>query len=102
NRYGQIPPLTFKQKFLNEAKNFLQEHTKSTFPVTVHLKNNPKMPGCSNADFPAWQQFFEHCIHNYPATFFLIGNEPIPHNIQRLPNVVVTQNYNTSLVLDLS
>ena len=71
-------------------------------PVVVHLKNNPREQGCSNANFDAWFTFFERCVLRYDVKFILVGNETTDQRILGLPNVLVAQGVEGNLSRELA
>lgn len=100
--YGSIPSLSMKPKPVCWALDFIQNHVSPTLPVVVHLKNNPRERGCSNARFREWAAFFKTCEHRYDAKFILVGNEDIDDIVCKLSNVVVAREYGSSLPYDLA
>ena len=87
---------------LEWAGRFIAEHVRPKMPVVVHLKNNPREKGCSNADQEAWCDFFMRCAKDYDVLFILIGNEEISDRLKKLPNVLVARDQGSTLSSELA
>ena len=68
----------------------------------IHLKNATHEQSQSNANFGEWAAFLKVCTSRYDVKFILIGNERLPDQIRRLPNVIVSQDLGSSLARDLA
>lgn len=101
-REGYIPYLNCKSEPLSWAFHFIQHNVLPHMPVVVHLKNNPREVGCSNANFEAWLAFFKTCQRKYNVRFVLIGSEDIPDEIGDLPNVMISRDFGNNLSRDLA
>ena len=99
---GFIPHLSCKNDLLRWATSFTDQYVTPSLPVVVHLKNNPNLKGCSNANFKSWYNFFLSCYGQYDVRFILIGNEPIDPQITHLPNVLVARDWESDLSRDLA
>jgi hypothetical protein len=99
---GFIPHLSCKTDLLRWAASFIAQYVAPSLPVVVHLKNNPNLKGCSNANFKSWYNFFLSCYGQYDVKFILIGNEPIDPQITQLPNVLVARDCESYLSRDLA
>lgn len=101
-QFGSIPFLHSKPETLRRAFRFLKARVLPTAPVVVHLKNNPRETGCSNAAQHEWAAFFDSCLDRHDVKFLLIGNEGIAESISKLSNVVVARNYDLQLPEELA
>lgn len=99
---GFIPYLSCRNNLVRWATNFNTKYVTPSLPVVVHLKNNPNLKGCSNANFKSWYNFFLSCYGKYDVKFILIGNEPIDPQITQLPNVLVARDRGSYLSRDLA
>jgi len=99
---SSIPHLSCKETLVRWAKDYINRYITPAMPVVVHLKNNPKLTGYSNANFKSWQSFFQSCCGRYNVRFILIGNEPIDPGITQLPNVLVARERGSNLPRDLA
>jgi hypothetical protein len=99
---GFIPHLSCNNDLLKWATGFTAKYVAPSLPVVVHLKNNPKLKGYSNANFDSWYNFFLACDGQYDVKFILIGNEPIDPQITQLPNVLVARDFESYLSRDLA
>ena len=99
---GFIPQLSCRNDLLRWATSFIAQYVTPSLPVVVHLKNNPNLKGCSNANFESWYNFFLSCYGQYDVKFILIGNEPIDPQITQLPNVLVARDCGSYLSRDLA
>ena len=95
-QYGAMPFFSFKTEQAQWAKNFKKRHAGIRAMVVVHLKHNPKLRGCSNANFSEWFKFFKS-MQQRPVLFLFIGNDVIDPAIQNLPNVLLTRNFISDL-----
>ena len=102
NEYGSIPAISAKAHPIHWALDWIEERVVPSLPVVVHLKNNPREEGCSNANFDEWLAFFKACITRYNVRFILIGNEEVDQRIRKLPNVLVAQDLGSTLARDLA
>jgi hypothetical protein len=101
-KYKYIPYLSIKEKHSIWVNNIFNKYVKNKIPVIVHLKNNPNCTHCSNARFQEWFQFFKSIVPNKQIIFLLIGNDEVPSQIEKLPNVVLTNRLNSTLAQDLA
>lgn len=100
---GFVSHLSCKAKHIRYAAHFIERNVMPCVPVVVHLKNNPRERGCSNADFDAWFSFFQECSSRYyDVKFILVGNETIDQRILGLPNVLAARNFESNLSRDLA
>ena len=99
---GLFNTISLSEGLLVEAKAYIDRVSDGKIPVTVHLKNNPKQSGCSNADVEQWQLFFECCNEDFPVVFILVGQDKVNSSIKNLPNVIVTHDTNETLALELA
>jgi hypothetical protein len=102
---GSIPYLEFKADIIRSALDFIDNYITPHRLVTVHLKNSTRMSGKAdwyNADFDAWISFFKKSLSSFDVKFLLIGDEVIPEEIHKLPNVLISQKFSNSLTLDLA
>ena len=98
-----IPYLNFKEKVQGWAIKFMRDHVLPRIPVVVHLKNKQGESGCSNADFDVWLAFMVSCHTQYEdIVFMIIGNNELDRRFFNLPNVIVTKEFGTSLVQELT
>ena len=97
---GELPPLTMANE-LNQWADDLLTHQPGDRPtISVHLKNNPKISGESNANMTAWHDFFIDVGEK--AMFFLVGNEDVPPEIAALSNVCRVYDVGGSAARDLA
>lgn len=100
---GFVSHLSCKAKHIRYAAHFIERNVAPSVPVVVHLKNNPRERGCSNADFDAWFTFFQECSSRYSdVKFILVGNEAIDQRILDLPNVLAARSFESNLSRDLT
>ena len=52
--------------------------------------------------FFLWVSFLEKAVLKFDVKFLLIGNEPLPEKIHKLPNVIISQSQGNSLINDLA
>ena len=102
HEHGFVPCLSCKAKQIRYAVRFIERNVMPYVPVVVHLKNNPRERGCSNADFDAWFTFFQKCSSRYDVKFILVGNEMIDQRILGLPNILVARDLESDLSRDLA
>ena len=88
---GSIPRLSVTTELLGWARGYLQEKSGGRLPVAVHLKNNPNVPGQSNADLESWLAFFSKCARKHDAHFFLVGDDATNETFRNLPNVTIAK-----------
>ncbi len=98
---GSIPYLSFTEEHQLWAQKFIMEHVHPYLPIVVYLKNNPQMPGCSNADFQEWLLFFQ-AHHKYDVRFIIIGNDDFDEALRQIENVIIARDYDSFLVRDLA
>ena len=96
-----IPRLSCGLQARKRARDFYRKHAAPHLPVVVHLKNNPRHQNQSNANLPAWFEFFAHCRRE-KVKFILIGNEDPGLEIRGLPNVVLSRDDGDDLGRDLA
>ena len=82
---GELPPLSMANELNQWADDLLSRHSKGRPAIAVHLKNNPRVSGESNANMAVWHDFFVDVGGD--AMFFLVGNEDVPSEIVQLSNV---------------
>lgn len=100
--FGYIPYLHFKKIYRQWAEQFKRNVCHGAFMVVVHLKNDQQSPNLGNADFGEWLKFFQHFIADSRFIFVLIGNEPLPDAIGKLPNVKLAREFGSHLARDLA
>lgn len=104
-RRGGIPYLECKHKFIKQALEFIESDILPSRLVSVHLKNSVRKsgePDWYNAKFEEWVSFLEKAVLKFDVKFLLIGNEPLPEKIHKLPNVIISQSQGNSLINDLA
>lgn len=100
---GKMLPLGLKGPVLDRANEYIDVKAPMKKVVAVHLKNNERLSGCSNANFKEWHAFFVECGDQFQDfTFFLIGNEKMPESFLKLENVVVVQKDDLDFVAHLA
>lgn len=97
-----IPYLSCGLQARKRALDFYQKHAAPYLPVVVHLKNNPRHQNQSNANLPAWFEFFARCRLREKMKFILIGNEDPGPKIRGLSNVVLSRDHGDDLGRDLA
>jgi hypothetical protein len=100
-RTGVFPQLSFCTRMREKARAMLRNHSAGFASWVVHLKDDGRGKGNSNADLSAWRRFFERCEGQYPVRFLLIGDRP-PGQFADAKNVVSTRSLGGSLPLDLA
>ncbi len=100
--HGFVPQLSCSLQARKRAGDFYRKHIAPNLPVVMHLKNNPRHQGQSNANLPAWFEFFAHRSSRDKVKFILIGNEDPGEEIRGLANVVLTQDDRDDLGRDLA
>lgn len=101
-KYGFIPFLSVRPCHLAWAREFIASRVSPSLAVAVHLKNDPHVKGCSNADVSAWRDFFSACWQRFDVKFILIGADPIDPGIAVMPNVLVSRDLGSNLPGDLA
>ena len=99
---GFPPYLRFKGESLSWALEFIEKQVLPALPVVLYLKNNPKAPGCSNANFDVWYNFISTHSLNSKVKFILIGNEAIDKRIKDLSSVLITSELEGDLPRELA
>lgn len=99
--HGVRPELHMSQGLVDWAKAWLRDTCGGTWPIVVHLKNNPLVKGESNAYFPAWHAFMADQLA-FPVTFILIGSELIDERITNLKNTIRAADFSLSLAQELA
>ena len=74
---------------------------RESLPVVVHLKNTSGEGILSNANLIEWYKFFKACQKFKGIKFILIGNEKIGTRIEKLPNIIVTNQKRSDISKDL-
>jgi hypothetical protein len=94
---GALPRIDFREQAMRRGRDLLDRLAPSGPRVAVHLKMTaPGVRGTSNADMPAWAEFFS--LAQRQATFVLVGEDPVPDSIRRLGNVVVARELGATAV----
>ncbi len=91
-RTGTIPRLSVSAARLAWARSYLNAKAGGRLAIAVHMKNNPRISGQSNADLASWHAFISSCRRNVPAHFFLIGDDATNAAFRALPNVTVARD----------
>jgi hypothetical protein len=99
--HGTHPEIHVSPELVGWADAWLREHGGGAWPVVVHLKNNLRGWGESNADFSVWYDFMNRYLTS-PVFFILIGNEQVDRRIDELENTLIANSFGLSLVQELA
>ena len=88
---GAIPRLSVHSELLTWAQSYLRKRSEGRLPVAVHLKNNPKVTGQSNANLASWMTLFS-CERSRQAHFFLLCDDAIDAEFRSLSNVTIASD----------
>ena len=86
-------------------ENILNRFSNEVPAVAVHLKNSIRSSGSRdwyNANLAEWLEFFRVAKSRFKCHFFLIGNDPLPPEMNELSNVTITKAIGNNLVTDLA
>lgn len=100
---GKRPRLRFSEELVVTAERFVNRVGHELVPIVLHLKNMPRHRGRSNALLDCWLEFLARTARRKPQLMFLlIGDDEIPTDVLKLPNVVRTRHHGGGLALDLA
>jgi hypothetical protein len=101
--HGRIPPLA-SRRFLNEwARGFFREQLGPYVPVTVQIRNNPKIHTHRNLRLECWLEFFRHCEEQYPVRFVIISAlSEVDDRLRQCSNLIIAKDHHTTLEQDLA
>lgn len=102
DRHGRVPRLRFKQSLLNNVIRWIDTRIPGRYPVTVHMKKSGPSRSQSNAHWPEWRKFLQLASQNRKMAFILIGNDPVPADIELIPNVITAKREGLSLAQELA
>ncbi|MGA1823318.1 MAG: hypothetical protein ACMUIP_01550 [bacterium] len=99
---GFIPSIDYRASTLEWAYSFYKNHVLPSYPVVVHLRNNPVCGSNRNARLDEWHAFFKSCGDKFDIRFIMIGAaSEIDERFRDLPNLLIAKDYRTTVEQDL-
>lgn len=102
-KYGFLPKLKIPESTDLWSKALINKYANGRFVVAVSLRSNPFHSLSRNADINVWKSLFEYCLRKkYNIVFLILGRKSEMTDELRLPNVLLSKDYNTDVQQNLA